>query len=270
MRFLILLIIPFHLWGQLTAIRSFEELLPIIANTDSKTLVVFDIDDVLVQPKNPVLQAHTIYEYYKHFEEITQDLNSSQMQVLFAYRTSQYPLELVDLRLPPSIQKLQEKRIQVIALSAFITGDLFGINSIEEKRIEDLKKLGIDFSTTYGKMPPIIFSNFPSFNHSYPMFKQGILFTNGVDHHDSIKGNVLISFLWQLGTLPKEIIFIDDRIENVENVCYALSVAFPSIRFTGILFDHTQERVSKKVSAAKFKKTWQQIKKRALQETTSH
>src|SRR5690606_24696056 len=70
-------------------------------------------------------------------------------------------------------------------------------------------------------------------------FFNGILFANGevrLAVGECNKGDVLVEFLRRKIWKPKKVIFVDDSLENLRVVEYALSLFDPDIQFQGVHF----------------------------------
>lgn len=160
--------------------------------------------------------------------------------------------KLIESKSPSSIKKLQEIGVKTIGLTAAMGGEIDKV-SIEKRRVEELKRVGIDFSNSF-ELPETIFSNFKKVIFGKPpVFKNGILFTNEND-----KGQVLVKFLKTIDWKPKQIVFIDDRLDHLQTVEKALSQYESAIEYMGLHFQ-TDPKCYQAIDAESFKERWTEV-----------
>lgn len=201
-----------------------------VKNVNDDTLVIFDVDNVLLQPKDQLLK-----HYYEKFMEFYKDakarLNPAQADELYSLMLIQRQIEPVDNNMVKLINKTQKNGIKVLALTHCYIKPFGKISSIEDWRIKELKRLGYYFDKSWNKLKnkelkPLLSKD----STKNSVFKQGIVFTNG---HS--KGDALKSFLNYAGFMPKKILFIDDRrkfLESVETFAQKSGIEFLGIEYT--------------------------------------
>lgn len=172
------------------------------------TLVIFDIDNTLATPKQEMgsdqwfhyLVNEKIKEGYDYLLAFYTTLP------LFHYVNFNISLHLTEAIIPSLIQTLTEKNISTMALTARC---LF-LAEITNKQLSQLDiKLNFQKST---KQEFILSMPLPC------LFKYNILFAGLND-----KGKTLLCFLDTIDYYPKQIIFIDDKVKNVQSVEAALT-----------------------------------------------
>ncbi len=122
------------------------------------------------------------------------------------------------------VKDLQEKGLTVIALTAR------GVY-LAYRTFEQLEQLGIYFSKScpqkiaapYGAPQPAL-------------YLEGIIFCGGMN-----KGDVLLHWLNQMDYTPQKIIFVDDKLKNINSVEQAMRTT--TSPFIGIRYGHLDERV---------------------------
>lgn len=221
---------------------------------DSDTLVLFDVDMVLVQPSDPAFQMANIKQHGAIVKRIMHQIPSEQLMLFLGLMSTKSELILIEEGLPGYVQKLQQKGIPVMAFTANLTGSLGEIR-MEEWRIKTLRQLGFDFSHSPFK-ETLILHDLPPYRGSYSAYQEGILFVNG---RVISKGTALLSFLEKIDFSPKKIIFIDDREENLKSVEEALQTLERSIEFLGIHYVGAQNYPSESISEEEFESHWQQL-----------
>jgi len=202
-----------------------------IKEADRDTLVIFDVDDVLIVAKDQILQP----QYKKFLETLNKDIETryseKEAQKLWSIIRITYKNELIDPKMVPLIQETQARGIKVIALTNAMTGPFGEIPSLEDWRIEELESFEYVFKNSWNDIKPKIFSDLKTEDPKrFSLFKAGILFACGVS-----KGEVLKAFFLYTGLLPKKIIFIDDKKKNLESVeTFSNEAKIPFIGFHSI------------------------------------
>lgn len=215
--------------------HQIEDLQPILDKATENTLVIFDVDEVLVYPENLVqLQAASPFWEAK-MADIENRLGKPQRDLLHSIMLLQSNWKLTDATLPKIIKSLQNRRMRVLALTSFRTGKMGNISSVEDWRNFQLKIHNIDFSVSAGLLQNSFTINNlkKSDGTKKPVYKNGIIYT---DLHS--KSDVLASFLGQTNLKPQEIIFIDDRLSNIqdlETLCRNFSIHYVGIHDDRIL-----------------------------------
>jgi hypothetical protein len=170
-------------------------------------LVVFDIDGVIITPSDKLLKSCNRKIRRKHFDKLKHDLGEEKFRVLFAKVVTQLNAEFVEDRFPEIFYYIKSQGSKVIALT------LMGPNNPyvdqEEDRVRYLRKMGIIFDSIYQNSNIILDINT---DKPQPLFKFGIIFTRGYN-----KGEVLLKLLNNISFKPNRLIFIDNKINNVEN-----------------------------------------------------
>ncbi len=206
------------LLADISAVHSMQEVASCCEQADEKTLVIFDIDMVLVQPSEPAFQMTNMRHHKailkKMLQELGEEENRTHVWVLSAISCESM---LVDAKTPHLLMLLKERKIPTIALTANLTGPFAHVPRLENEKINRLKTLGIDFSHCFAQ--DFIFEDLPTYRNHSTVFTNGILFTNAPT---VTKGQALLAFLKKTSFMPKKVIFVDDRLDNVKSVEEAL------------------------------------------------
>lgn len=193
-------------------IHSFKEV--DFDEIDANTLVMFDVDDVLILDQTKALE---------------QRLPTKKQEFLrgIAYK-KRVPI-LVEPVIINIMKKLKLRGISTIALTGVKTGKFPGLDiSFSDWRIADLKKAGIVFNDPFKKI--IVFNQLKN----KPLLKAGIIFTAW---HD--KGDILKRVFSETRCWFNKIIFFDDKAENVVSVAKAaddLGIAYRGYIYKGAEF----------------------------------
>lgn len=222
-------------------INKISEVLEFVKTvSDSKTLVVFDVDDVLITKsdlalRNPSLLTKKllwnyplkIFNVYKLCEKIAIDSTSKLME-------DEKTLELINF--------LEESQIKTIALTHCPHNEINNYNlydNFADWRYNDLKNLGIDFAKLSQNVEDLTLDNGSRISN-------GILFA----HNSSLLGGGLLAKLF--GRLDKgkcleelfnkielkqdisKVVFIDDLETNVlavESFCKRNDIEFHGVNY---------------------------------------
>lgn len=187
---------------------------------DRSTLVLFDIDYTLITPKDHSLKPCGAYLRKRHLH-VLEPKRREWLQSILGLEGDE---ELMDPIFPDLIKQMQNDHIPVIAFTALETGIYGKMDCIEDWRLNRLKNLNMDFSPTFSNITPFTLTEANSYNGYYPLFKNGVLFTNREP-----KGKIITIFLKKMGWSPNKILFMDDSIEqlkSVESAANALDIEF--------------------------------------------
>jgi FMN phosphatase YigB (HAD superfamily) len=204
-----------------------------INQANPETLVIFDVDDVLMTGKDQILQPVN-HKFAEKLEEGLESRHSeNEAQKLWSIIWLARLEKPVDPQMSPLIEALQEKGIRVLALTNAWTGPFGNISSLENWRVKELNSLGYHFEKSWPQLQTKVFMRLTTKDpQRFPTFIDGILLTCGVP-----KGEVLQAFLAYAGLAPQKIIFIDDKrknLESVEKTAESLSIPFVGIEYTAV------------------------------------
>lgn len=209
------------------------------------TLVVFDVDFVLITPNDNVFLMTATEEGQKFQAIIYDDLWSRlpvhELDELHTTIMTTQPWRQVTPDTASIFNKIKAKGYKVLGLTASGTGRIGIISSMEEWRVAQLKDVGIAFDASFvnakaGSLDsyiPKISEHYSKSKHpSFPTAKDGVIFTTYVP-----KGEVLGAYLQFARIKPRKLIFIDDRLHNLESVqdyCQKFGIAFVGYEYTAI------------------------------------
>lgn len=175
-------------------------------------LVIFDIDDSIMTCCDPSLQEANKDRLDKVCQRYSEIMPMSEYNRLYSIALRSREVEVVDNKIYDLLVTLMEKKINTIALTHTRTGSFGVIEKMEDWRIVELGHIGIDFSPLSPFTSELSLKNLKG-PLGTPNIKNGIIFTAELD-----KGKVLEEALKLLPKKPSQIIFVDDRIDNLESV----------------------------------------------------
>jgi hypothetical protein len=209
-------------------------------NDFSKTLFVFDLDLTLVKPLRAEASYASLFEYQHLIMDIVREFSDEQKDEFFNIGVTAEGIVAVEDDTIDALRFFHDSGASVIALTAALTGDVGNFEMFEEFRYKQCVDLGLQFSDVCNEEKFAI--NLTEFRGNKPIYKNGIIFGNGVRGHIQ-KGDILGHFIPKMKFLPTKIIFADDLQENVESVFSVISNLYPGIkllsaRYTGGSISH--------------------------------
>lgn len=206
-----------------------------LQSVDTDTLVIFDVDDVLMHPKDQILKTKNADACSKVLKKLKQQVGKNKIQEVTSIVLLTRKNSPVDPRMISLIENLQKNSIKVLALTNCATGKFGLIPNTEDWRIAELRKNGYYFDKSWQNLKDINLKSLMKVtNDANPIYKAGIVFVD----QTSEKGPVLNTFLTYSATKPKKIIFIDDKFNNlasVEEFSKQHSIEFVGIEYTKTL-----------------------------------
>lgn len=228
---LLIVLLPFNVaFASITQTTTLEPVQQATHKADQKTLVIFDVDEVLITPKDQIFKPAHKTTFYHLKNDLMRRLPPNKVDELWGVILKTRKSILVDPNVISVLAKLKEQNIKTIALTKSYTGKMGQIEKMENWRIHDLANRGINFSYSFPELGTIKFAESASGQNSIPMHKKGIVFTCNKD-----KGKILRSFLQTANFKPTSIIFVDDKrdnLESVEKLCQQLGIQFTGFHYT--------------------------------------
>lgn len=227
--FMALATIAFANMSQIFDIREIERELE---SADENTLVIFDVDEVLITTADQFAHPYALDASYGIcMGAMKKSADKKTIDEIISLCFLLPERILIEETTPELIAKIQARGIKTIALTSCQTGELGLIPKVEHWRIDDLRSLGIDFSGSFPEQERVVFSDLKSTKHNAPLYERGVLFSFGYN-----KGDVLKAFLKAAAFQPSKVIFIDDLAHNIENVGKHLAEAeipYHAFHYTG-------------------------------------
>lgn len=223
-----------------------------IEKTDKQTLVIFDIDDVVIIAEDQILQPQNKTELDELNKKLKENRSENDAQKLWSIAFQSRKSKLIDPNILEIFKILKARAIKTILLTNAWTGPFGKIAALEDWRIQEMKNLGIDLSWSFPNVHTIVFKDIAK-EAAYPLettvsnsvkskenqdpnrlpvFKQGVLLTS-----NRAKGYLLKAFLEKIHWHPKRIIFIDDKLKNLKSVrdfCDQAGIEFLGFHYTSV------------------------------------
>jgi len=190
------------------------------------TLVIFDIDNTLIEPVQSVGSDQWFRHRIAHWIDQGLEQDEALEKALNDWMAVQNisKMQLVEPSAAKIIDHLQDRGFMVMGL----TTRGLGMSTTTNKQ---LASLGIDLSRTAPTKDDVFFMN-----QRGVLFRGGTLFTANTH-----KGSALFKFLDQLDCTPKMILFINDKRSHI--VPIEEWAAKRNIPFIGLRYGHLDEKV---------------------------
>ncbi len=202
-------------YSEIAPIHYFHEAKHEIEKADSDSLVLFDVDEVLILPKDLSFRQN-LNSHKELWKKLWQEVGFQEADHLVSIILSQIEYILVDAHFPSFLQAIQKKGIKTLGLTAARTGKFGMIENAEDWRIGQLKEFSINF---HSPLPTHEFPHLVKEGKNAPIFKSGILFLGDLfDPEKSMKGVLLSTFFDKIKWTPKKVFFFDDNLDNVKAV----------------------------------------------------
>lgn len=201
-----------------------------IKTADKSTLVIFDVQNVLLQPKDQLLKKQNRHHLEKFRKQLKARLGSKEYQELYSLILLQRNTEAVNNKFVQLIRQVQKKDIKTLALTNCRTGQFGKIASMEQKRLYELMNAGYHFHRSWPLIKEQVFHQlFSESSNCSPTFRKGVIFTCR-----TAKGPALQAFLNYVAFNPRRIIFVDDQMKNiksVEKIAKCMDISFLGIEY---------------------------------------
>jgi hypothetical protein len=221
-------------------ITSFKDVETTLLDSDSESLILFDIDETLITASSKILRPSVIHYnrsiinnlLYEAQQNLTEPLTEHSIDQLNRELFLNEPYMVTEPSLSTLIKNLQ-KKYTVLGITE-VSKNLLNPQLQEELesptvsqwRYDILKRIGIDFNTprtksivkeqgldAYYYINPLVLYYNDGKNDYFPLLYQGIFFTDGLS-----KGKALELLLKKTTLTPSQIFFFDDNKDHVESV----------------------------------------------------
>lgn len=241
---------------KIIAISSIKEAQAYFENADCGTLCIFDVDSTLTTPSDADLRRHAIRRHRAIYDELVSPLTPHQKRIFEHLLVMASPSILVEHEFPEIIYALQKKGVRTIAFTAAKTGSVGKMPSFPEWRYQELKRFGIDFSEIFPKS--ILFTKLRDYGKDHPGMEKGIVYSGCRCDKGEVLKIVLEDISWLFDDI-QEIIFIDDKEENVRLFARVLNERCSGVNFIGFYYKGIEAMPSSEVSPIVFRQKISQL-----------
>ena len=220
-------------FAKILTINKLSEILPEIEGSNSSTLLLFDIEDVLITP----LPEYDMHHPYRKLllSQYKKTLSSTQIDEMLSIILKNRKVKFVDSDTLKIFDYIKKRHIPTTVLTKCSTKSYGVITNMADFRMQELQKLGLDFTKlspfTKDAILPDMVTDGPEKQTKTPIVKSGMIFTSRLN-----KAKVLENVFKQYNFHPTKIIFIDDKLQNLhalEELSQKLHIDFIGFEFTG-------------------------------------
>lgn len=209
-KILIIFILQTSLMGAQSGIKkvklySFDNLIKTIG-LEKDTLIVFDIDGVILCPKDKYLSHSNREERHKFLNYIKESHGLERKKDIFGLIISQMEYKLIEPNLVKYFWFLKFNGSDIIALTSMGPNNPYFDQ--EQDRVDTLKDKGFLFDERYQGIIKIDEQDRPQ-----PKAIEGVIFARGYE-----KGLVLKAYLDQQKANYRKVVVIDDISKNLDSI----------------------------------------------------
>lgn len=191
-------------------VREIASMLVIESALTPDTVLVFDVDNTLLEPIGNLYSDQWAYYAEKAFirDGLSEEAAAKKLREIWSAGLKRSRVKPVESLTPALVAKAQKAGLTVFALTARGLDDAPATH-------RQFKDAGYDLSRSAPK-------------RAAANYRDGVVFVG--DGHD--KGKALVAFLDAVGLKPARIVFVDDKPHHAKNVDAALtSAGIPVIAF---------------------------------------
>lgn len=214
--------------SDIHTIESFSDAMPYLQDCTAQTLILFDIDDVLINPVDMLARSSTVPALFtiKALLRFPHLVLRKHWENYYSTMWQQGRWYVIEPMVVDIIKMLKQQSCVVLALSSMETGKFGCIASFPQWRFHLLKKHGFEWTDTLAN---VVFTSLPAYRQNFPELYNGILCCN-----QQSKGAVVSALLDFYAYKPSKIIFFEDQKSNLSSV--AQIARKRNIPFIGFLY----------------------------------
>ncbi|HRW58962.1 MAG TPA: DUF2608 domain-containing protein [Chlamydiales bacterium] len=212
--------------NRVYSIHSFKEAIPYMNASDKRSLIVFDVDSVLIVPKNKYLNPVSFNRFTHIVKKLYGNLTREQKHVINHSIIAHSP-KLVEEYALEFIQFLKDNQLNTVIAQTAAKPGVFDHQRVTFSKIRDrqLKALGISFKGENS----LEFSNLKDIYGDYPKMEKGIIYSACLLN---TKGDVLKEFLKSEEPFDQIVLF-DDKKKHIDSIGQMVMNSFPQTSFVG-------------------------------------
>lgn len=188
---------------EVITVKNYTEIEGALKNLSPKSLLLIDIDYVLVQPKNPILQMGSLDKHHDIVELNLNKLSPSERDMVVSNMLAVEPSEVLTPELIKTMNALKKKHVTVLGISS-------ELDSMKDLKLKNLKKFKIKFSAA----KDLVLTKSEKDNKATTL-KSGVLFTDGERRP---RGDVLSDLFKSLGSEFESLVYISDKLDDCKEV----------------------------------------------------
>ncbi len=191
----------------------------IFSYIDDQSVIVFDIDNVLIEPKQVLGSDQWFESHLKNLQKQDSSFEKALHKALLDWSriiaiTKVQPVEECTVTVLKKLQRLKNPVLGLTTRSFFLA----------PRTVEMLHSVNMDLSLNAPCKEEVFLKNGRNI-----LFHEGIIFASGTN-----KGKALKNFFSVIGFSCKKIVYIDDKLSNVEHLekmCLENNIDFIGLRY---------------------------------------
>ena len=203
-------------------VESLAQIIAIIKALQPGDWLVVDVDNTLIMPEDAIFQSNS---QDKNFIDNIKKKNPPNLSTNLSKWRLKRKVKFVENGWSEALQMAHAKGVMVYGLTQMDTGTYGIIPSMEKWRAAELKTMDLVFTNYADTAVQVLLPG-----ESPGTIYQGIMFTGRYT-----KAEVLAAFMAKHASKPKFLVFVDDRLEQVENIekwCQDNQIAITSCHYT--------------------------------------
>lgn len=185
-----------HKFSKIEQVKDFVKIAELLSSLDQDSLVLFDVDEVLIMDEVEYLLTHPYRVEWRL--ESKKRLTRSQRNLLFSIIIQKRAVRLVDPYVADILNSLGKMQIPTMGLTKLYTGNFGVIEDLTEWRLNELKAINIDFMSSSPLKDEMLIEGMET-GDGIPTMKGGVILTANID-----KGKVLDNILHAKNYYPKK------------------------------------------------------------------
>ncbi|HSX19869.1 MAG TPA: DUF2608 domain-containing protein [Gammaproteobacteria bacterium] len=191
------------------------EVLEEVKKSSNDTLVIFDVDFTLIQPRDYIFSHHAELDFENFNTVLKSKYNNEEVDDLLSLVWQHAQGKTVEENTLDTLRTIYAHCPNVLFLTAMDGGKYGVFPRLEDWRIEELTGYGFTLNLT---LPDVSREELTQYldevtDQHAPLCKNGILLSSSLE-----KGRVLQAYLRHIGHKPRKIIFVDDLHRNIASV----------------------------------------------------
>ncbi|MBS0605146.1 MAG: DUF2608 domain-containing protein [Verrucomicrobia bacterium] len=212
-----LCLIPSLIWGVIIESDKMEAILP---HVEEETWVLIDVDNTLIESSLHMGSAQWREHIRKKARSAGFDKAGTEavLDKFWLFVQPFIPVRLVDPHAVDLIEGLRSSETVVIVLTA---RDSYESDHTQKQ----LASVGVSINNSAFPESAVLQSD------AISVYEKGVIYCG-----DNTKSQALLAFMERTGRIPKKVVFIDDKedqIRGLEKTLEAMGVEFVGIRFSG-------------------------------------
>lgn len=219
-----------------------------ISRLEKGDMLISDAVGVIFYPQDQVLSPLHNDTYQKYLKEIEAKEGQKKRRLLDSAVKQAHKSLVVSHDLLDAYKDAIKRGVDFLVLTSGRTGSYGSIDELMDFRHERIRSLGLNVTQIFEKKF-LTLTNLHNVEGNPAIFNRGILFANRND-----KGESLELFLEAVKKKPKKIVYIDNRmrqVDSVKRICDRHGIEFVGIHYTKV-YELSNPQLDRKIVDKQF------------------